>query len=219
MQNGSAQLARFVGDMEMTLLDEIIKKQKWPSKGMKVFTTDVDWWNQASISYYRKPEKLSLYAEGYKIAGDLIIDYVKKNRIEQDALIYPMVFLYRHYIELVLKDIIKDSRKIFDEKVEFPETHKISSLWQIVKGYLRRTKDLNNTKDIESVDKIMEEFAIQDPDSMSFRYPEDKKGNELLSNLNNVNLRQIADVVDALHSYFFGVQSILGELLSVKYDL
>jgi len=202
----------------MTLLDNILKNQKWPKEGMKLFTTDQDWWNQASIDYYRQSEKLGIIAEGYKTAGDLIVDYVKKYRIEQDALVYPMVFLYRHYIELVLKDIISIAKKYFNEKVEYPEEHDLSLLWHTAKKYLLQISELDNKKDINAVEKIINEFSIQDPGSFSFRYSKDKKGNEMLSNLSNVNLRQIADVIDALHSYFFGVQSILAELTSNEYE-
>lgn len=189
---------------------------KWPQKGSKVFKSDSDWWNNACVDYYRTEEKLSLYAEGYKEAGDIITKYVTDNRFFQDILIYPIVFLYRHYIELVLKDIIYNGRKLLAETPEIPTYHDIIQLWHQTKKILKQIESTNNSKDFYAIEEILKQFSIHDPKSITFRYPTDKDGSDNINNLARVNIRNLSEVVDGLHSYFFGAQSVIGKELDFK---
>src|SRR5712671_6183891 len=48
------------------------------------------------------------YAEGYRRAARILADHVIQNRWDIDFLVYPIVFLYRHNIELQFKRLIPD---------------------------------------------------------------------------------------------------------------
>ena len=63
------------------------------------------WWHNACLNFASMNNKWNLYAEGYKQAGDLLVKHVMDTQSEQDILVYPIFFLYRHYIELRSKDI------------------------------------------------------------------------------------------------------------------
>jgi hypothetical protein len=43
---------------------------------------------------------------GYRIAAGLLVDRIRQRSSEQSFLFYPLVFLYRHCIELMLKRLI-----------------------------------------------------------------------------------------------------------------
>jgi len=196
----------------MSLLEENIKNQKWPEEGLKVFSTDFDWWNQASLDYCRTEEKLSIYAEGYKEAGDIVSKWVNDNKILQDSLVYPIVFLYRQYIELVLKDIIGSMNKIEKGKYEFPtKNHNINELWKDVKTLLKNNDIKMASEDLLNVDNILMQFSDHDPSSETFRYPFYTDGSPIKINLQNINIRNLSEVVDALHTYFFVVQCVIGD--------
>ena len=73
----------------------------------KIFRPGKDWWNNARINHGGLiSNKWEVYAMGYKIATETLVDKVLSEQTNQDHLIYPIVFLYRHYIELRLKEII-----------------------------------------------------------------------------------------------------------------
>ncbi len=198
----------------MSLLEENIKNMKWPKKGLKIFKSDFDWWNNASVDYYQTVEKLSIYEEGYKEAGDIVSKYVNENKFFQDALIYPIVFLYRHYIELALKDIIGNVKKLLKGEYEIPTGHDINRLWNEAKEFLKQIDETNNPKELAVVEDILKQLSKQDPTSETFRYHIYKNGNATIRNLTSINIRNLSEVVDALHSYFFGVQSFIGEALN-----
>lgn len=43
---------------------------------------------------------------GYKMAADLMVAHVARSRHDGDALIFPIVFNYRQFVELLLKYLI-----------------------------------------------------------------------------------------------------------------
>ena len=45
-------------------------------------------------------------AEGYKRAADLLIERAKESTQLRNMLVYPIVFCYRHYLELTLKAML-----------------------------------------------------------------------------------------------------------------
>lgn len=47
----------------------------------------------------------NFFANGYKLAADMLIDRIEGNP-PGDCLIAPVLFLYRHWIELKLKELI-----------------------------------------------------------------------------------------------------------------
>ncbi|MFT7087557.1 MAG: hypothetical protein ACJAZX_000994 [Rickettsiales bacterium] len=51
---------------------------------------------------------LSVYASGYKEAANLIAEQIMGKRVyKKYAMIYPIMYLYRHYLELQLKNLIR----------------------------------------------------------------------------------------------------------------
>lgn len=73
--------------------------------GNKLFRDGDDWENNSIIRRSTSNQWL-FYVEGYRIAAERLVDNVLTTQTERDTLIYPIVFLYRHYIEIQLKEII-----------------------------------------------------------------------------------------------------------------
>jgi hypothetical protein len=203
----------------MTLLDEILKKIRWPKKGEILFKTDKDWWNNANLDYFPLSIQLDLYAKGYKEAADIIVNHVNEEKSFQDILVFPVIFLYRHYIELILKDIIRDGYNLLGENKDFPQHHKIKELWIETRKILEKIIIDCPKTDLDAVEEIIIQFSEKDPLSMVFRYPFDKKGNKSIDDLKNVNLRHLAEIIDGLHSFLYGAQCVVGESLEYKRDM
>ncbi|MEP1141689.1 MAG: hypothetical protein ABJH44_15835, partial [Balneola sp.] len=78
----------------------------WPNKDDDLLELGDDWKNNATLNY--SSDELNIYSEGYKQAGDILSKRLQKNRNGLDFLVYPLIFLYRHHIELELKIIVKE---------------------------------------------------------------------------------------------------------------
>lgn len=64
------------------------------------------------------------------------------------------------------------------------------------------------------VAEIIAEFAKVDPQSFSYRYPVDKKGNLVNLAFEEVDLQRLADVMQGLDGYFSGCDGYLDNLQS-----
>jgi hypothetical protein len=46
--------------------------------------------------------------KAFKMVADLLVGFTRGNAHERDSLVWPIVFCYRQYVELVLKDAIAE---------------------------------------------------------------------------------------------------------------
>jgi len=151
-------------------------------------------------------DSIGLYIEGYRKAADDLSHKAIESRSDQDILIYPIVFLYRQYIELQLKRIIRESKVLLSEGNKFPQHHRIKDLWNDAKGLMRNIikkvdsspKEYITNKDVRLIDEIIMDFVEVDPDSFSFRYPADKDGTNNLDGVTHINIRNLHDQMNRL---------------------
>ena len=122
-----------------------------------------------------------LYSTGYKEAGDLLIENADNNT---DFLVYPIVFLYRHCIELRLKQISIEGNKLLKTQV-FTESkmndilfskHDLDLLWSYSKTIIGKLFPDESEEKLSSIKKMIDCFSIMDSTSFKFRYPVDTKG-------------------------------------------
>lgn len=119
------------------------------------------------------------YAMGYKLAADLLAEHVADNIVHRNLLGFPILFLYRQYLELRIKELGVVAAEFLGEKYAVPKDHKLVKLWQGV----RPTLDMlfpKNTGDFEAVGKTIRDFADIDPRSYVFRYPVHTSGKPTL---------------------------------------
>ena len=110
------------------------------------------------------PTRLELSLQYYD-AANLLLDAIKKQRIEDYALTNPALFLFRHALELVLKAILER------RPGGAPAGHDLAVLLQHLQGF---AKDRFNQDVPEWIVRRIEEFAEIDPGSTAFRYGKDR---------------------------------------------
>jgi hypothetical protein len=143
------------------------------------------------------------YADGYKKAADMLVERLEGNAPE-DILILPIIFTYRHYLELKLKYLISALDVLSDTKMSANQfmTHNLTTLWAYVKDHLGciRGKPLDKNM-LASFDQMINELANLDPDSMHFRYAYDRDFNEM--NIpKSLNLRHFKESMGILANGF-----------------
>ncbi len=77
------------------------------------------------------------YAEGFKRLADIGVAHIEETRRSHDFLVYPIIFSYRHFIELTLKEVIRNATRLLDKPVAIPSTHNLSALWETAEPLLR----------------------------------------------------------------------------------
>lgn len=153
-----------------------------------------------------RPDTSSLYVEGYWHGANKLAMGIIENRESIDYLVYPTLFLYRHYIELKIKYLIADSREVLEEKVGFPKHHNMFNLWGLLKANINRiAKSKGNdlyshitSGDCNKVDDGMAFYKEVDLGSMAFRYPKDQDGNTSLDGVVTINIQEVLVAMNGL---------------------
>ena len=124
-----------------------------------------------------------LLASYFMIAADRLVDSVAARRRgnADDGLFMPIAFLYRHSVELLLKDIIQLGTIIGTIRTEeiVPDgilrDHNLLALWNVAAICITRRWPGENNKTLKDVKLVVEDFNSMDPDGQGFRYSLDKK--------------------------------------------
>jgi len=188
------------------MADESIGSEKsetpWPSKGDCLFQSADDWWYNACLNYSH--DDFLLYVTGYKVAGEVLAQHAADNtRMHLDALVYPIVFVNRQYLELCLKMLIRNCRIFFGIRDEFPKTHDLLALWAECKKLLTKFESRPEEDVLEAVEDGIRQFCQVDPRSEGFRYPVNKSGcKSLPPDVTHINIRNLAEIMEKISNFF-----------------
>ncbi|MEE8229762.1 MAG: hypothetical protein V3R69_07850 [candidate division NC10 bacterium] len=172
-------------------------RRRAPKKFPPLFVGTAErWWLNASLNWL--PESVSvwaldLYAEGYREAAEHLGRAAARRRstLTIDAVICPLVFLWRHYLEIRLKEIIISASALLGKHPIKPErTHNLNSLWKKARPLLEKALNLQDGALLQA-DTIIKEFHNHDPTSQGFRYEVDKDGNPSPPTVTQINVSNL----------------------------
>lgn len=196
---------------------ELLEPLALPSSDDNLFSSQEDWWNNASLNWCH--DGWGLYTSGYKEAADILVQRVEERNAGQDSLVYPVLFLYRQYLELEIKDLIRQSRRLQNISGDFPKHHHIGNLWNECHKLLSKISPDDSVAELKEIARLIGEFSAVDPSSMAFRYPQDKDGNPSLPGIRHINLRNVREVIGKISNILMGANAQVGEYLSIKQDM
>lgn len=167
-------------------------------------------------SWYHRAHLQSLsqgqLVKGYQSAGGILTDYLKKSpglEALPDFLVYPIIFNYRHAIELALKHVLLMAR-IVDAERGLEKSHRIYRLWQ--DGVRSVYEKLCPSKPIEEMDRLLKELDSFDPESMNEEVCKEKQ----IGTGQALNIANFADVSEKILSDLTGLVSIVSIQKSIR---
>jgi len=144
---------------------------------------------------------------GYMQAGAALVDRCLADAQHGHYLIYPILFNYRHGLELEIKWVL-DRYGRFADIEEYERNHNLARLWKACRQVIEEVGGPDVDGSIATVERIVMEFHALDPGSMAFRYSTDKKGNLIPLPL-YLDLPNIKDVMEGVEHFFQGVDGQL----------
>ena len=167
-----------------------------PRPGDEFFRGGEDWWHDALVSEY--PIHWSIYSAAYKMAADRLVNSLAKDRHEIDFLIFPILYLYRHYLELALKGIIRDGESLLEVQNKPPAGHGLDKLWVRAAQVLRDSSRIDGLgqPDLSIIDNCIRQFATVDPTGESFRYARRRDDSPVEHKVSRVNVRVLKEEMD-----------------------
>ena len=118
--------------------------------------------------------------QGYKEAGDRLVQSLLENDRYLDLVIFPTVFLYRQYLELRLKQLLIESSRLLEKSFVLPKRHRLDALWYECKSLLKQIEPKVADQEVAALEACIVEFHTIDPISMAFRYHVDTHDNPSL---------------------------------------
>jgi hypothetical protein len=167
------------------------------------------------FNFGRNPiNDLAPFAKGYHLAGKRLAKMLEDSYADYDG--YPILFLYRHALELYMKAIIYQGAQLLVLRdLEPPNMsrlfsdHHLSTFLPRIKIIFDRIgwtwdNEIAGISSYEEFKDLIEGIEELDDDSYCFRYPTDTKGKEALNHHTIVNaigfshnMDQILDLLEA----------------------
>ena len=170
------------------------------------------------ISFTPSPKRdFGVFAKGFTLAANRLSAQLLDAHHFSDYEAYPIVFLYRHALEISLKHIIYSAAKLsnlkylskFDGRLQ--NSHDLKTLSNIAANSLSLLfpGDEALRPIISSIKRTCLEFSKIDPDSYSYRYPINTKGKRSTKIHQLINLRAFAEhmasLLEDLDTIHFGL--------------
>jgi hypothetical protein len=171
---------------------------------------------------------LNAYAHGYLSAAQKIVKALKRETIvtskDIHTLGYPIFFLFEHYLELKMKEIILKNGylisldKYKDKGRDVTSSHNLTKLWAACEDILNKIEPVEGISDLseetqmefktnhETISYFIKLIA-QDEMAQAFRYPENKKNEPFLVDTPHMilNVSVLSDVMDWLSYMLDGI--------------
>ena len=133
------------------------------------------------------PSDFNARAWGFMRAADILADHVLADYRGADLVIYPIAYLYRHQLELSVKEIIRRGNELADKPVKLKFTHPLGDLWKDCRTILEQIGLSIDAPETEYFEASLKQFNEHDPNSTLFRYPLSPKFESLdIENLRTV---------------------------------
>ena len=123
------------------------------------------------------------------------------------------MFLWRHAIELQLKNIVDRGQIVLEEEAAYPKHHGLKEVWKMAIKVIEKLQEEDNGE-IANVTRVIDELCALDPDSAGFRYHQTKKGQPTLDTApEHLHLGSINDALAGVSSYLDCVDTVLEQAI------
>ncbi|MGK3115854.1 hypothetical protein [Candidatus Pantoea formicae] len=194
--------------------------KKKMSSETELLAGDSDWHNNACLNYMR--DHGTAYTEGYRRAADILIRHIDETARDQDFLVYPVVFLYRHHIELQIKQVTGLARRLLredDPRGGDRGTHNLNSLWEVARRLLLQADDTLGPSDFRRVSDVVRALHEADLRATGFRYARTAEGGRSLQGIHYINTRRFGEQMAAASDDLDSIDNGLRYLLDLENEM
>jgi len=182
--------------------------------GDKLFSKSLS--ASGAILHQFSNERLYHMTIGYKLAADTLIEHTYTEAWKTQKLVYPIIFCYRHFLELTLKSMLEEYSSASVVTSNWSH-HKLEDLWKAFRGILKEVgAEDPKEHSIDAVEQCIAEFSKIDPVSETFRYPTNRRGSPLHISLEIIDLIQLRSTMEAIDNFFSVSRSLLDDFKSAK---
>ena len=169
----------------------------------------------ACISPFRSFDVL---AWAYSDAAKMLAKHIDEDGFYIDIAVHPLCFLYRHSLELRLKQLVWDGRQLLGEDGRLKEicsSHKLLPLWREANKIMQVVwAEVEIPDEIQMLNELVEWFESCDPTSVGFRYPFTANLEPTLPGQTRINITRLFEIMEATGSFLTGATTAISHYLS-----
>lgn len=193
----------------------------WPNEGDDAFVEGTYEATNAYPHWFDSWHRDIAIADGFKESAELVVSSLEEGNGDRhaDKYLFSVGFLYRHYLEISMKQIVQLGLRLRilepEEARHCLHSHGLPILWEKTKKVLTTFWSGADQSPVLAVEQVVSQFHAIDDTGQAFRYSTDKHGNKLLAQAPDIiSLSQLRKVMDGVGNFFDGCQTGLGEALS-----
>lgn len=174
-------------------------------------------------------------AAGYRMAAQIVVRNLPT--VGNEAfLFYPVVFLYRHHVELLLKNLVisfddpgirqmtQADELSEKERNRLLTAHSLQLLWDHLRPVVRALGNAVPAETVEGVNHYIQKLSEIDPDSTKFRYATDLRRTKTRLKASQdeagaTDLRAFATAMERLSGYLLGLDAWVAHINSSYYEV
>ncbi|MCA1377642.1 MULTISPECIES: hypothetical protein [unclassified Bradyrhizobium] len=179
---------------------------RWPKKGDRLLKPSgpIEGVYFAEDRYSRE----AFLWTGYMLAGEKLVEACLQDHDQRHYLIYPILFNYRHGIEIAMKWTLNRYGR-FASINEYDKNHRLADLWKAVKIVMAEVGGDTDQEADNAVESVIRELDRIDPGSFAFRYAETKGGADIKLPPYAIDLANMRDVMKGVDHFFNGLDGLL----------
>lgn len=197
--------------------EDILKKEyRWPKKGDRLLREPANPEDGVRFADFYHSREVFIW-DGYMKAGAVLVQRAMEHRYERHELVYPILFNYRHALEVAIKWVL-DRYGRYAAIEAYEKDHRLDKLWKACRLVLVEFGGDGPDESTDVVERIVVEFHKLDPNSFAFRYSKNKNGAQVPLPDFLIDLANIRDVMEGVNHFFEGVDAQCSELSSAVPD-
>lgn len=173
---------------------------------------------RATAALFAGGDQWYSFGTSYRLAADALAAAIEQRPGTANVLTLPLIYLYRHYIELRLKSLLLDAGELLDDPQQVPPAHYLVTLWHRVRSLLLKVDRSSEGPWLERADAVIHQFDALDDGSFSFRYPVDKDNNASFDTPLRICPAVVKRVVDELSIVLEGASAQVDDYAGLKHE-
>ena len=140
------------------------------------------------------------FADAYLMAAEALVRELEREEADLDEpqtrldyLVFPTVYLFRHYVELRLKEIIEGGLSLLNDPTAWQMNHDLKYLWALTRKILSQVYPNDSVSDLDCVERLILQIHSVDPGSFGYRYPTDPSCKQYDLGLERISIKQFAN--------------------------
>ena len=177
------------------------------------------------------------YIFGFYMAGETLVEKLIDSESyshERKTLIYPILYNYRHYVELHLKSLIENTEILYDlidklgylqngnldKKVtnNLDSTHDLNDLLEYLKERLFYTQ-ISSEEFPKDIAKYIKQIHDTDKSGQVYRYHTNKDSQENFPEEEYIDAKNIATRMEEINNMFWAIDSHIDEYIKISNDI